>query len=57
MNKKSQQEQKEKGDFRGAAIINQDGSETPITEEMVREACDNLEPVASEIMKARHTSD
>lgn len=28
--------------FNGAAILNADGSETPITEEMVRNACREL---------------
>lgn len=31
-------------DFHGAAILNEDGSETPITEEMVRDACRELSP-------------
>lgn len=29
-------------DFRGAAILNEDGSETPITEEMVQDVCRKL---------------
>ncbi|HBD13085.1 MAG TPA: hypothetical protein DCZ13_13110 [Porticoccaceae bacterium] len=32
-----------KPDYRGAAVINEDGSETPITEDMVRDACDEIE--------------
>lgn len=30
-------------DFHGAAIIDGEGHEIPITEEMVKEACDKLE--------------
>ncbi len=30
-------------DFHGAAIINSDGQEVPITEEMVKQACEELE--------------
>ncbi len=32
-------------DFKGAAVINADGSETPITEAMVQGACEKLEEV------------
>jgi len=30
-------------DFHGAAIIDNEGHETPITDEMVKNACENLE--------------
>ncbi len=30
-------------DFHGAAILNRDGSETPITEQMVQDACKQLD--------------
>ena len=30
-------------DFHGAAIIDEDGNEVPITEDMVKKACDKLE--------------
>jgi len=30
-------------DFHGAAIIDKDGHEIPITEEMVKDACEDLE--------------
>ncbi len=30
-------------DFHGAAIVNPDGSETPITEAMIKRACDEIE--------------
>ncbi len=45
MNKDSQQHERTIGplDFHGAAIINPDGSETPITDEMINKACDELE--------------
>jgi len=36
-------QQAEKPDFHGAAIIDEHGQEIPITEEMVREACKQLE--------------
>ena len=29
-------------DFHGAALIDDDGNETPITEDMVQEACTNI---------------
>ncbi len=29
--------------FNGAAIIDENGNETPITEEMIKSACDELE--------------
>lgn len=31
-------------DLNGAAIVNEDGSETPITEQMIQEACQELDP-------------
>lgn len=31
--------------FNGAAIIDDDGNEIPITEEMIKSACDELEDV------------
>ena len=30
-------------DFHGAAIVDQNGQEVPITEEMIQSACENLE--------------
>ena len=33
----------EQPDFNGAAMINELGEEIPITEEMVQDACDQLE--------------
>lgn len=35
-------------DFKGAAIINEDGSETPITEDMIQTACEQLDPEMGE---------
>lgn len=35
-------------DFHGAAIIDEEGHEIPITEEMIKEACKQLDPAAAE---------
>ncbi len=45
MNKENQKKEREIGplDFDGASVINADGSETPITDEMIEKACDELE--------------
>ena len=50
MNKETQKKDREIGplDFDGAAIINADGSETPITEEMIRTACEDIASAAPE---------
>lgn len=36
-------------DFHGAAIIDEDGNEVPITETMIKDACEKLEPGSIEI--------
>ena len=56
MNKESQKKKCDVGplDFDGAAIINPDGSETPITDEMIEKACDELEPTSQNEDKTRH---
>jgi len=56
MNKETQKKAREIGplDFDGAAIINPDGSETPITDEMIEKACDDLESSSQEEDKTRH---
>lgn len=36
-------EPEESADFHGAAIIDSEGQEVPITEEMVKKACEELE--------------
>lgn len=36
-------------DFHGAAIIDEDGNEVPITETMIKEACEKLEPGSIEV--------
>jgi|AZIJ01.1.fsa_nt_gi hypothetical protein len=45
MNKETPRNKREVGplDFEGAALINPDGSETPITDEMIEKACNDLE--------------
>ncbi len=45
MNKTVQNKKRDVGplDFEGAAIINPDGSETPITDEMVEKACNDID--------------
>lgn len=45
MNKENQKKEREIGpmDFDSASVINADGSETPITDEMIEKACDELE--------------
>ena len=35
-------------DFHGAAIIDEDGHEIPITEDMIKDACKKLDPTAVE---------
>ena len=40
---KEQETLPEQPSFNGAAIINEQGKEIPITEEMVQTACDELE--------------
>ena len=56
MNKESQKKKCDVGplDFDGAAIINPDGSETPITDEMIEKACDDLEEPSQEAEKNQH---
>lgn len=56
MNKENQKKKREIGplDFDGAAIINPDGSETPITDEMIEKACDDLEAPSQEEEKTQH---
>lgn len=39
----STSQEKNTSDFYGAAIINSEGQEVPITEEMVKQACEKLE--------------
>lgn len=34
-------------DFHGAAIIDEEGHEIPITEEMIKDACKKLDPTAT----------
>jgi len=48
MNKENQKKEREIGplDFDGASVINPDGSETAITDEMIDKACDALEPAS-----------
>lgn len=41
-NEKNDQEECH-ADFHGAAIIDNEGHEVPITDEMVKDACENLE--------------
>ena len=41
---KNPENQDQDVDFHGAAIINEKGEEVPITEEMVRQACEELDP-------------
>ncbi len=55
MSKKAQPEQSktEASELHGAAIINPDGSETPITEDMIKAACDNIESISSDEDKSR----
>lgn len=36
-------------DFHGAAIIDENGNEVPITETMIKEACEKLEPGSVEV--------
>tara|TARA_R110000787_G_scaffold38998_9_gene97874 strand:+ start:50 stop:274 length:225 start_codon:yes stop_codon:yes gene_type:complete len=47
-NSKRQDTSNAEPDFKGAAIINEDGSETPITEDMIQTACEQLDPETSE---------
>ena len=56
MNKETPNKKGEIGplDFEGAAIINPDGSETPITDEMIEKACDDLEAPSQEEEKTQH---
>ncbi|MBQ0719038.1 MAG: hypothetical protein KBT88_11755 [Gammaproteobacteria bacterium] len=56
MNKEAPMKKSEVGplDFDGAAIINADGSETPITEEMIEKACNDLESSSQDEDKTRH---
>jgi hypothetical protein len=39
----SENSKTKEADFHGAAILNEDGTETPITEDMVRDACEKLD--------------
>lgn len=41
-NMNNRQSHANSADFHGAAIIDANGREVPITEEMIREACDKL---------------
>ena len=54
MNKETPMKNREVGplDFDGATVINPDGSETPITDEMIEKACDALEPSSQKNDKA-----
>ena len=54
MNKETPMKDREVGplDFDGATVINPDGSETPITDEMIERACDALEPSSQKNDKA-----
>ena len=56
MSKDTQKKKDEVGplEFEGAAIINPDGSETPITDEMIEKACDDLEAPSQEEDKTQH---
>ena len=40
--------------FDGAALINPDGSETPITKEMIKKVCDELISAAQQDNETRH---
>ena len=40
-------------DFHGAAILNEDGTETPITEDMVQDACEKLNDEKPDTNKPR----
>ncbi len=56
MNKEIHKKNRQIGplDFDGAAIINPDGSETPITNEMIEKACDDLEAPLQDKEKTQH---
>ena len=56
MNKEIRKKKGEVGplEFNGAAIINPDGSETPITNEMIEKACDDLEAPSQEEDETQH---
>lgn len=56
MNKETHRQKREVGplDFDVAAIINADGSETPITDEMIEKACSELEPSLQDEEKTQH---
>ena len=56
MNKHNEKNAREIGplNFDGAAIINPDGSETPITDEMIEKACSELEASSQNADKTRH---
>ncbi len=58
MSKKTQsgQSETETSALHSAAIINPDGSETPITEDMIKAACDNIESISSDEDKSRKTT-
>ncbi len=58
MGTKDQQEQREIGplDFDGAAVINPDGSETAITEDMIKAACDDIESSSADNDKSDKNS-
>lgn len=38
-------------DFHGAAILNEDGTETPITEDMIQDACEKLNSEKPDVSK------
>ena len=38
-------------DFHGAAIVDQDGHEIPITEDMIQSACSDLEDASASLPK------
>ncbi len=48
----SESSKTEKADFHGAAILNEDGTETPITEDMVQDACEKLDSEKPDISKS-----
>lgn len=56
MNRETPKNKREVGplDFEGAAIINPDGSETPITDEMIKKACDDLEAPSQKEGETQH---
>ncbi|MCV6603721.1 MAG: hypothetical protein OIF34_00335 [Porticoccaceae bacterium] len=43
MSQKDKQPPPSEADFHGAAIVGEDGQEVPITEEMVKSACEDLD--------------